>query len=687
MHTRSYRWLVGFGLILLAGCVADQEAGSHSALRMSLIATPLDRSAAELENDTWEHLAWAKAYRARIASFEGTRSVDNTLVPYNELLAHVDAALNECRLFAHVHPNPRVRLAGREGERAVESYLSELTLDSPLHDALTAVDLSGADAETHRFVNTELKRFIHVDVDRPADVRNRIAELRKDLADRELRLAVNTDDRGGAIVFDSAEQLGGLPRDWIARHSRSGSDEVRVTTRRGDYLAIMAYADDADARRRLYEVDHSRGCPQNDDLVLQILHLRHELATVLGYSNWAAWALQYTMVGQLTDPQAFIDAAAEACRPAAHREREQLLTRKRLDVPDATDVKAWDVEYYRRKIVTEELGLECSAVPDYFDLPNVLYGQFRLAERLFGLTSERAHGLNLWNQDVTAWNVRDGNTLIGRIYVDPYDRASKQGSATFFGYRTGAVGVSVPQAVLVLRFPKTPQADEVAGLVLLDAYASLARGFGDALYWLLAGHGQWIGTSGIAAEPDFARAPGRVWEELSFQPDSLLVVTQRRSGRAMPAELAQKIHAAYKFGRGLQTAMAVFQAALWLDAHTMRPEDLDLANLWGEVQQLYGAVSVGQAHGHSCVSWLGCDHATPFRSLASQVIAAGLLDRFEKGGALNEDTASDYRRAILVPGRSRDGNASIQAFLDRPLTVDAFEARLQDDPGRPSDHN
>src|SRR5690606_26429439 len=87
------------------------------------------------------------------------RTIESTLVPYNELLTSASATNALAGLMSEVHPDEAIRDAARECEQEVSRFYSDLALDRDMYDALAAVDVSGADPDTVRFLEHTLRDY------------------------------------------------------------------------------------------------------------------------------------------------------------------------------------------------------------------------------------------------------------------------------------------------------------------------------------------------------------------------------------------------------------------------------------------------------------------------------------------------------------------------------------------------
>ncbi len=661
-----------------AGCTSLERSGPVST--WELADTPLNRSADALTRSTSENLARAKAYRERLGEVSGPRTIENTLVPYNELVMHLDAAAAECHLFRQVHPDEGVREAGRLGEQQVAVYATELSLDRGLFEAFQAVEVSEEEADTRFFVEKRLRDFRRAGVDKPDEVRKRIAELNEELVriGQEFSKNIVDDDGRRGIELSAVSDLDGLPADWVEKHRPDSDGRIRVGVRTPDYVPFMTYARNAQARQNLYRESRNKGFPKNLDVLGRLLARRHELARTLGYSHYADYVTEDKMIGSAAQAAAFIDRVSTLGSAAAKRDYSVLLKRKRNDFPDTEQVHDWEKSYYDQLVKAEQYAFDPQSVRPYFNFVSVQRGLFDLTQKLFGVRYRKIEGLDLWHDTVTAWDVEEGADCIGRFYLDLHPRENKHGHAAQFDFRTGVGGRRIPQAVLVCNFPNPRDSKDGSALMEHDEVVTFFHEFGHLLHSIFAGRQRWIGNAGISTEWDFVEAPSQMLEEWCFQYDSLkLFAKHYRTGEPIPRQLVENLRRASDFGKGLAARHQMFFASLSLNFYNRDPVGIDSTALVIELQNRYSAFGhEPETHFQCGFGHLDGYSAIYYTYMWSKVISKDLFSRFETDGIMNPIVAGHYRSAILDRGGSRKAVDLVHDFLGRAHCFDAFELWL-----------
>src|SRR6202040_2268953 len=189
-----------------------------------------------------------------------------------------------------------------------------------------------------KLVENALRDFRLAGVDLAADRKTRYREVMQRLAQFGAKVSENVLDAGRdytRAVTDSAE-LAGLPANAIDR----AAADAREANQAGwlfkldqpTYMTVMASAESAQLRRDIYEawitraseLGPSAGRFDNNPIIAEILPLRHELARLVGFDNFADYALATRMAKSSKQVIAFLDDLARRCLPAGRQEFSDL---------------------------------------------------------------------------------------------------------------------------------------------------------------------------------------------------------------------------------------------------------------------------------------------------------------------------------------------------------------------------
>jgi thimet oligopeptidase len=659
-----------------AGLTGDETLERH--ISWALEDTPLDRSAEQLAESTANHLARAEWLRQEIVAVEGSRTVANTLELLNELYMNLDAAGSENSLFESVHPDKSVRKAAEAGSQDVSAYATKLSLDRVVFDAIQAVDLSEADEATRYAVEKDLRSYRRAGVDKSAEVRGRIEALNKEIVELGQAFDRNIAEDIREITLVSPSQLAGLPQDYIDAHPPEADGLIRINTTYPDYIPFMRYAEDGQLRHELYLKYTNRAYPDNLDLLESLIKNRDEKAKLLGYSNWADYITEDKMIGSAQNAADFIERIADVSRASAARDYAVLLERKRKDFPGADHVADWEKGYFTDKVKSEQYSFDSQEARPYFAFERVRKGIFDVTARLFAVRYEQVQGLELWDEDVTAWDIFDGDEQLGRFFLDMHPRPDKYGHAAQFGYRSGIAGKRLPQATLVCNFPNPRTSADGVALMDFGQVSTFFHEFGHLLHTLFAGHRRWAINTGISNEWDFVEAPSQMLEEWLYDAETLQSFARHHeTDEPIPESMIAKIRAASDFGKGMNTAHQAFYGALSFNCYNRDAATIDTNALVKELQARYTPFRyVDGAHFQCNFGHLNGYSAIYYTYKWSEVIAKDMFSRFEMDGVLNVETARQYRERVLAPGSSKPAAELVKDFLGRDYAFEAFQRWL-----------
>lgn len=621
-----------------------------------------------------EDVAAARAWADRLRSLPRPSPRDEVLSLLDDAMARLGDAGARAGLLRNVHPDPAVRAAAEQCEQEVEAVSSELALDRALHDAVAAVDLDGADPATRWMVERTLREFRRAGVDRDDATRERIRALRDALVRDGQEFGRHIREDVKELRFSAAE-LDGLPADWLAARPAGEDGRIRITTDTPDYLPVMTYARDPSARERLWRAHRTRGHPANLEVLSRMLAHRAELARLLGHPDWASHATEDKMIGGAAPAAAFIERVADAAEGRMLRDRDELLARKRQDLPAADRLDPWDVPFLSERIKAERLGAGAQATRPYLEYRAVRDGLLALVARLFGVTFRRIEGAAAWHPEVEGWTVTEGETELGRVWLDMHPREGKYPHFAQFTLQGGQAGRKLPEGVLVCNFPR-PGARPA--LLEHGEVRTFLHELGHLMHHVLGGHTRWAAQAGVATEWDFVEVPSQLLEEWVWDPEVLGGFARHvETGAPIPADLVQRLADAEGLGKGLAVRQQMLYAALSLELHRRDPAGLDTTALVAELTGRYTPFR------HVEGTWFQCSfgHLDGYSALYytymwSLVIAKDLFSVFRREGLLAPGPARRYREAVLAPGGSRPAAELVQGFLGRPPSFDAWESWL-----------
>ena len=603
---------------------------------------------------------------------------EEILEAYDLGMTLIGDAAARASVVRNAHPDAAMRSAAEACEQEGEKVLTDLALDRGLYDVLAKLPLRGLDAATHKWMEKTLRDFRRAGVDRDDATRTQVKALNQALVTIGLTFDRNIRDDVRRVKLDPSS-LVGLPEDYVRAHPPEADGKVTITTDTPDSLPFMTYSKDSKAREQLWRAARNRGYPKNEEVLRELVSKRHELAKLLGYPNWAAYVTEDKMIRTERAASDFIEKIAQAADARMKRDYAQLLERKRQEQPEATQVDPWEQAYLEDRVRAEKYRFDSQAVRPYFEYGRVKAGVLEITAQMFGVSYRKLDQTTLWHPDVEAYEVTQGDRVLGRFFLDMHPREGKYKHAAQFTLTTGRSTGALPEGVLMCNFPN-PRArgGSEPALMQHSDVETFFHEFGHLLHHILGGHTRWAGISGVRTEWDFVEAPSQLLEEWAWEPESLRSFAKHhQTDQPIPLDTVARMKAADEFGKGLWVRQQMFYAALSLNLYSRDPEKLDPTALVRELQPRYTPfpyidgthfqLSFGHLNGYSAIY---------YTYMWSLVIAKDLASVFRKQGMMNPTPALHYRRTVLEPGGSKDAAVLVNDFLGRDYSFNAYETWL-----------
>ncbi|MDN6180736.1 MAG: oligopeptidase A [Halomonas subglaciescola] len=544
-------------------------------------------------------------------------------------------------------------------------------------------------AEQRRTVDNTLRDFRLAGVALPEAQKARYGEVQARLSELSNQYSNQLLDATQAWHKDiaNADELAGVPPSALdtlqATAAAKGVDGYRITLDFPCFFPVMSYADSRELREEVYTAFVTRASDQgpnagefdNAPMMEEILALRHELATLLGFTTYADLSLATKMADSPTQVLAFLDDLARRAVPQAQLEFAELeeFAQQKLGIKT---LSPWDIGYASEKLREARHDISEEQLRPYFPAPQVISGLFQVVERLYGLSFAEATQVPCYHADVRYFQILENGAPIAGFYLDLYAREGKRGGAWMADCRVRRQtenGLQLPVAFLTCNF--TPPVGDRPALLTHDEVTTLFHEFGHGLHHMLTKQSiaDISGINGVAW--DAVELPSQFMENFCWEREGLdLIARHVDTGEPLPDALFERLQGAKNFqsamGMVRQLEFSLFD--LRLHAEHDAPSADDIQALLDDVRMRVAVVpqaafnrfqngfghifAGGYAAGYYSYKW-------------AEVLSADAWSAFEEAGTFDADTGRRFRTEILEQGGALDAGELFKAFRGRAPSV------------------
>ena len=417
------------------------------------------------------------------------------------------------------------------------------------------------DPESRKLLEVYYRQFVHAGANLSDTDKAELREINKKDASLEAafqqRLVAAA--KAGALIVDQESALSGLTPGEIAAaghaaETRGLTNQFLIPLQNTTQQPSLTGLSNRGTREQLFHNSWIRAekGDTNDtrQTIIQIAQLRARKAHLLGYPNYAAYALYDQMLKSPKAVDKFIEQLVPATAVKAAGEALQIQAMIDKCGPHF-ELKPWDWERFSEMVRKEKYDLNEDELKPYFVLDKVLKdGVFYAANQLYGITLKERHDLPVYHPDVRVFDVfdQDGSQL-GLIYFDYFKRDNKSGGAWMNNLvqQSHLLGAK-PVICNVANFP-APAPGQPALLTFSDV-TTMFHEFGHALHGLFANE-QYPSLSGANTARDFVEFPSQFNEHWALYPAVLKhYAVNYKTGEPISQALVDKIKKSRTWGQG-----------------------------------------------------------------------------------------------------------------------------------------
>ncbi len=591
--------------------------------------------------------------------------------------------------------NPVIQKIAQEVSPLLSEFGNDVTLNKALFNRVKTVYNTKSQLtltkEQETLLDKKYKGFSRNGANLAEDKKETLRDTDKKLSQLSLKFGENVlaETNKFEMLITNKEDLDGLPDGTIEAAKQLAESKKQegwlFTLDYPSYIPFVTYAKNRSLRKKITLAAGSKAFKNdtldNQNIVLDIVKLRHKRANLLGYKTHAHFVLEERMAQTPETVLNFSNELLEKAKPAAKKEFSALEAfAKKQDHIER--LEKWDGSYYSEKLKQELFSLDDEKLKPYFKLENVINGAFTIAHKLFDLNFEAISNIDKYHDDVLTYKVTNNNNeLVSIFYADFFPREGKRNGAWMTSYKPQYVKNGKdhrPHVSIVCNFTKPTKSKP--SLLTFNEVTTLFHEFGHALHGMLA-NTTYPSLSGTNVFWDFVELPSQVLENWCYEKEALeLFAKHYQTNEVIPMDLVNKIKESATFHQGMQTLRQLSFGLLDMSWHAGdNPENItSVKNFESEV---FKNTSLYPETKETCMSTAFSHifqggYASGYYSYKwAEVLDADAFDYFKEAGIFNKEVATKFKNNVLALGGTENPMTLYKRFRGQEPKPEALLKR------------
>lgn len=571
---------------------------------------------------------------------------------------------------------------------------NDITLNSDLFERIKYVyDNTNKDnltSEQNTLLTKYYKDFVRNGALLNTDQKEELRAIDEKLSLLKLKFGENVlaETNAYQLFITEEDQLSGLPeglkeaaKELASQHNKEG---WLFTLDYPSYIPFVTYADNRELRKEMTIAAGKKAFQQNEhnneQIILDIVNLRHQRAKLLGYESHAHFILEERMAQNPDQVKSFLNDLLLKAKPAAHEEFQELSAFAK-ETDGIERLEKWDGAYYAEKLKQQKFNLDDEKLKPYFQLENVLQGAFEVANKLFGLHFKEVQTIDKYHKDVQTFEVINQNgEFIAVFYSDFFPRKGKRNGAWMTSFKSQYVRNGQnerPHVSIVCNF--TPPTPSKPSLLTFQEVTTLFHEFGHALHGMLA-NTTYPSLSGTSVYWDFVELPSQIMENWCYEEEALsLFAKHYLTNEPIPMEFIKKIKESASFLEGMATLRQLSFGLLDIGWHGQDPSNIqrikDFENKEFKEINLYPDIAENAMSPSFSHIFNGGYSSGYYSYKWAEVLDADAFEYFKENGIFNKKIAHQFEKYILSKGGTEHPMVLYKKFRGQEPQVEALLKR------------
>ena len=604
---------------------------------------------------------------------------ENTFTALDDIYNKVYKASNNCFMLYWVSPDSLSRVKGLAGYQLLDSISTNMYSDHVIYTKM--LDFTYTDAYTqltgHRkiLVDDLILDFKQSGVNLDDEDLVKFKKLTKEIKQLSSAYSDNMNASAEVLVLDEPGAAG-LPENFKTTF-KTGDLGYEIPIINATRDPVLKNASNEATRKAYYMKFYNRASDENLVILDSLVSKRYALAHVMNHDSYAAYYLVTKMAKNPATVWAFINDLVDRASEKAKTDIQLLIDTKKQETGSKNDnnLPAWDVAYYNNQVLKNEWQVDHEKIREYLPMDQCLKGVFDIYQKLLGLEFRKVENPSVWYEEVTMYEVYEGDSLRGRFYLDLFPRPNKE--SWFYGVQISSgkatkQGYEVPCSLLLGNF--TRPTETLPSLVSFSELNTLFHEFGHIVDGM-SYHGEFALQAD--AKSDFVESMSQIFENWIWDYDMLSsFAKQYKTGEVLSKKTFDNMLNAKNVSSGYYAIASLRNCIYDLNLYDKYnpASGLDSDDLWREIDAALDLMPMYVEGTHPQASWIHINtHPVYYYGyLWSKVYAQDMFTEFEKNGLLDQETGLRYRQLILANGKQRDAIEAVEEFLGRPSNNEAY---------------
>jgi thimet oligopeptidase len=637
---------------------------------------PVDYAKVTSKNveDYAKHTAAEATAMVEAIKSQKTATFENVFAALDEIKNKINTASNNCFMLYWVSTDAAIRDKGLASYESLNALSININSDKGIYDKMisfkASADYKKLVGNKKTLVENLIQTFERSGVNLTAEKLAKFKILTKEISELSSQYSTNMNSAGQVLILDE-EGVMGFPEEFKNNY-KLGERSYEIPIINATNETVMSTALTENTRRAFYSMFYNRAADKNLKILDGLAKKRDELAKLMGYPTYAAYALAPRMAGKPTTVWNFLNDLVERSKEKAKSDVTLLQNQKRYETGDENAIlQPWDISFYKNQIIKKDYSINNEELRDYFPMEQCLKGMMDIYQKLLGFEFRKVANPSVWHEEVDMYEVYEGGKLKGRFYLDLFPRENKE--TWFYGVNIASgKGNEIPTSMLLGNFTRPSKTQP--SLLSQKELKTLFHEFGHIMN-MMSFHGEFSTQS--ESKEDFTEAMSQIFENWVLDYNIVSTFAKNyKTGETLPKATFDNIIKSKKVGSGIASIQmlirCLYDMNLYDKYNATAPVPTD--DIWKTIDSQLGVMDFYVPNTHQQASWIHVNTHPVYMYgyLWSEVYAMDMFTEFEKNGLTDTKTGVRYREIILANGTQKDIVKAVEEFLGRPSDNKAY---------------